>query len=174
MKIVQGKNINLRTAEIEDAAFILELRMLEHKNKHLSKVENDLQKQQEWLTAYKLKELDGQEYYFVIENKKGENLGLVRVYDLQPESFCWGSWLIKDGVPMNTAVESALQVYEFGFGDLAYEKAHFDVRKGNKKVIDFHLRFGAKITSEDEMNVYFNYEKERHERTKQKYKRYIN
>jgi len=120
MNIVQGKNINLRTAEIEDAAFILELRMLEHKNKHLSKVENDLQKQQEWLTTYKLKELDGEGYCFVIENKRGEKLGLVRVYDLQSESFCWGSWLIKDGAPMNTAVESALRVYELGLCKSAF------------------------------------------------------
>lgn len=174
MKIIQGKNINLCVVEIEDAEFILQLRLHDEKNKHLNKVENDLQKQQAWLKAYKLKEQKRQEYYFVIESKLGEKLGLVRVYDLQVDSFCWGSWLIKDNAPMSTAIESALQVYEFGFGELGYTRAHFDVRKGNKKVIDFHLRFGAEIVQADESDCYFNYELEAYIRIKEKYKRYLN
>ena len=56
------------------------------------------------------------------------------------ESFCWGSWLIKEDAPKTTAIESSLQIYEFGFYSLG-----FDVRKGNDKVIAFHQRFGAKI-----------------------------
>ncbi len=36
MKMIQGKNINMRTAVIDDAAFILPLRMLEHKKIFIS------------------------------------------------------------------------------------------------------------------------------------------
>lgn len=79
----------------------------------------------------------------------------MRVYDLQPDSFCWGSWLIKDNAPTTTAIESALLLY--GFGELSYKKAHFDVRKGNERVIAFHKRFGAQVVNEDELNLYFNY-----------------
>ena len=173
MKIA-GKNIQLRTAEISDAEFILQLRTQSDKTKYLSQVENDLAKQQAWLLAYKQKEQNGEEYYFVIESKAGEKLGLVRVYDLQPDSFCWGSWLIKDGAPKTTAIESALLIYEFGFGQLGYKKAHFDVRKGNERVIAFHQRFGARIVKEDELNYYFNYTLEGYLKIKQKYKRYLN
>jgi RimJ/RimL family protein N-acetyltransferase len=174
MKPIQGKNINLRPAEVKDAEFILELRMQAHKTQFLSQVDNNLQKQEAWLKAYKDKEQAGLEYYFVIESKQAEQLGLVRVYDLQPDSFCWGSWLIKDNAPTTTAIESALLVYEFGFGELSYKKAHFDVRKGNERVIAFHRRFGAQVVNEDELNFYFNYSLENYLKIKQKYRRYLN
>lgn len=174
MKLITGKNINLRTAEVEDASFILELRMQTHKTQFLSQVDNNLQNQQAWLKRYKEKEQAGLEYYFVIESKQAEKLGLVRVYDLQADSFCWGSWLIKDNAPKTTAIESALLVYEFGFGRLGYKQAHFDVRKGNERVIAFHKRFGAQVVSEDELNFYFNYPLENYLNIKQKYSRYLN
>lgn len=171
--IIKGKNIKLRTADVEDAEFILQLRLQEHKTQFLSKVNNDLTNQQAWLKAYKQNEQQGLEYYFVIDSQEGEKLGLVRVYDLQPNSFCWGSWLIKDDAPQTTAIESALLIYEFGFGPLKYKKAHFDVRKGNQRVIAFHQRFGAQIVDEDELNYYFNYNVEDYLKIKQKYGRYL-
>ncbi|BBP43098.1 GNAT family N-acetyltransferase [Thiosulfativibrio zosterae] len=174
MKLIQGKNINLRPARVEDAEFILGLRLQQHKTQYLSEVENNLAKQLAWLKSYLQKEQQGLEYYFVIESKQHENLGLVRVYDLQPNSFCWGSWLIKDDAPKTTAIESALLVNEFGFGELGYKQAHFDVRKGNERVIAFHQRFGASITHEDELNYYFNYKHEDCLQIKQKYRRYLN
>lgn len=173
MKIL-GKNIQLRTAEIDDSEFILELRTQTEKTKYLSQVDNDLAKQQAWLKSYKQKEQNGEEYYFIIESKLGEKLGLVRVYDLQPDSFCWGSWLIKENAPKTTAIESALLIYEFGFGQLDYKKAHFDVRKGNERVIAFHQRFGTQVVKEDELNYYFNYTIEDYLKIKQKYRRYLN
>jgi len=174
MRLIQGRKINLRSADIKDAEFILEMRMQVHKNQFLNQVDNSLQKQQAWLKVYKDKEQAGLEYYFIIESKQAEQLGLVRVYDLHSESFCWGSWLIKDSAPLTTAIESALLVYEFGFGELKYKKAHFDVRKGNDRVIAFHKRFGATVVEEDELNLYFNYPLENYLKIKQKYIRYLN
>jgi len=172
MNTIQCKNINLRPARVEDSEFILGLRLRKHKTQYkISQVENDLVKQQAWLENYQQKNL---EYYFVIEKKRHENLGLVRVHDLQPNSFCWGSWLMEDNVPKTTAIESALLLYEFGFGKLNYKQSHFDVSKGNDRVISFHQRFGAKITHEDELNYYFNYQLEDYLQIKQKYQRYLN
>lgn len=101
-------------------------------------------------------------------------LGLIRVYDLQHDSFCWGSRLIKDGAPQSTAIESALLVYEYGFDESGYKKAHFDVRKGSKRVLAFHQRFGAEAIREDELNYYFRYTLEDYLIIKHKYKRYLN
>ena len=171
--IIYGKNINMRTVTTEDAEFIYNMRQNQNKTKYLSKVTGTVESQKEWIKNYKQREEEKKEFYFVIESKDKEKLGLVRMYDFQDESFCWGSWLIKEDAPKSTAIESALQIYEFGFYSLGFEKSHFDVRKENDKVIAFHQRFGAKIIDEDELNYFFNFEKSDYEITKEKYKRYL-
>ncbi|MGE4420629.1 MAG: GNAT family N-acetyltransferase [Sulfurimonas sp.] len=163
----------MRTVTTEDAEFIFEMRKNQDKTKYLSKVSGTVEFQKEWIKNYKQREEDKKEFYFVIESKNEEKLGLVRMYDFQSESFCWGSWLIKEDAPKTTAIESALQIYEFGFYKLGFEKSHFDVRKGNDKVIAFHQRFGAKTVDEDELDYFFNFEKSDYEITKEKYKRYL-
>ena len=95
------------------------------------------------------------------------------MYDFRDDSFCLGSWLVKEDAPKTTAIESALQIYEFGFYTLGFKKSHFDVRKGNDKVIAFHQRFGAKIVDENEKEIFFNFEKSDYEIIKEKYKRYL-
>jgi RimJ/RimL family protein N-acetyltransferase len=159
--IVYGRNINMRTVELKDAEFIHTMRQDEAKTKYLSKVNGTIESQKEWIKNYKQREEAKEEFYFVIESKKEEKLGLIRMY------------AFKDDAPKTTAIESALQIYEFGFYELGFEKSHFDVRKGNDKVIAFHQRFGAKIADEDELDYYFNYEKNDYEITKEKYRRYL-
>lgn len=171
--LINGKNINLRTVTEEDAEFIYTMRQNKDKTKYLSKVIGTVESQKEWIKNYKQREEDKKEFYFVIESKDKEKLGLVRMYDFQDESFCWGSWLIKEDAPKTTAIESVLQIYEFGFYSLGFERSHFDVRKGNDKVIAFHKRFGAKIVNEDVLDYFFNFEKSDYEITKEKYKRYL-
>ena len=171
--IIYGKNINMRTVAQEDAEFIYSMRHNQNKTKYLSKVTGTVESQKEWIKSYKKREETKEEFYFVIESKDEDKLGLVRMYDFQDDSFCWGSWLIKEDAPKTTAIESALQIYEFGFYDLKFKKSHFDVRKGNDKVVAFHQRFGAKIVDEHELDYFFNFEKSDYEIIKEKYKRYL-
>lgn len=171
--IVIGKKINMRTVEIDDADFIHNMRQNESKTKYLSKVEGTVKTQKEWIKDYKQREIDQKEFYFVIESKDKEKLGLVRMYDFQNNSFCWGSWLIKENALKTTAIESALQIYEFGFYTLGFKKSHFKVQKGNDKVIAFHQRFGAKVVDENELEYFFNFEKNDYELIKERYKRYL-
>ncbi|TLT06363.1 GNAT family N-acetyltransferase [Aliarcobacter thereius] len=171
--IIYGKNINMRTVTTEDAEFIYNMRQNQNKTKYLSKVSGTVESQKEWIKNYKQREENQKEFYFIIESKDEEKLGLVRMYDFKEDSFCWGSWLVKEDSPKSTAIESALQIYEFGFYNLGFKKSHFDVRKGNNKVIAFHQRFGAKIVDEDELDYFFNFEKSDYEITKEKYKRYL-
>lgn len=171
--IIYGKNINMRTVELVDAEFIFNMRQNQDKTKYLSKVTGTVDSQKEWIQNYKQREEEQKEFYFIIESKDEKKLGLVRMYDFRDDSFCWGSWLIKEEAPKTTAIESALQIYEFGFYGLGFEKSHFDVRKGNDKVVAFHERFGAKIVDEDELDYFFNFEKSDYEITKEKYKRYL-
>lgn len=171
--VVEGKNINLRTVVADDADFIFSMRQNQEKTKYLSKVYGSVEDQKTWITHYKEREVKQEEFYFIIESKNGNNLGLVRIYDFQDSSFCWGSWLIREDAPKYTAIESALLVYEFAFYTLGFVRSHFDVRKGNDKVIAFHQRFGAKIVDENELDYFFDYTKENYELIKPKYKRYL-
>ena len=156
---MESKNINLRLVDVEDAEFILGLRMDENLNRFLSRVENDLNKQIEWIKNYKLSESLKKEYYFIIEGKNSEKYGTVKVYDLRSDSFCWGSWVVKIGSPAYVAIESALLTYIFGFNNLGFKKSHFEVRKDNKRVLELHKKFGAQIISEDKLNFYFSISK---------------
>lgn len=171
--LIKGKNINFRTVQIDDSEFIFNLRQNESKTKFLSKITGTVETQMEWINNYKKRENEKKEFYFVIESKNKEKLGLVRMYDFRNNSFCWGSWLIKENSPKTTAIESALQIYEFGFYNLGFDKSHFDVRKDNNKVISFHKRFGAKIIKEDKLDYFFNFNKKDYENIKEKYKRYL-
>ena len=171
--LINCKNINLRTVKIEDAEFIYAMRQNESKTKYLSKVSGTVDSQKEWIVKYKEREEEKLEFYFIIESKNNEKLGLVRMYDFKDNSFCWGSWLIKEDAPKSTAIESALQIYEFAFYNLGFTKSHFEVQKGNDKVIAFHKRFGAKIIDENELEYFFNFKKSDYEITKEKYKRYL-
>jgi len=170
---LNGKNINLRVIRMDDAGFIVDLRKDIQKTKYLSQVKGTVKDQEQWISQYKIREKRLEEYYFIIESKAQKRLGLVRMYDFQDHSFCWGSWLIKDNAPKTTAIESALQIYEFAFYTLNFTQSHFDVRKGNDKVVAFHKRFGAKIIDETDIDYYFIFQQKDYEETRKKYQRYL-
>lgn len=173
MIFLSGKNINLRTVNISDAEFVFQMRHDEVKTKYLSKIKGTLESQKNWILDYLKREQEYKEYYFVIESKDQEPLGLVRMYDFQEKSFCWGSWIIKANAPQSTAIESALQIYEFSFYQLNFLQSHFDVRKNNSKVVAFHQRFGAHIIKENELDYFFVYLREDYEKIKNKYKKFL-
>lgn len=54
--ILSGKNINMRTVEIDDAEFIFTMRQNESKTKYLSKVSGSVETQKEWIKNYKQRE----------------------------------------------------------------------------------------------------------------------
>jgi RimJ/RimL family protein N-acetyltransferase len=167
-----GKSVILRYAEIGDAEFIYSLRISPERNAHVSAVSGGVEAQRRWLDAYKSRELAGLEYYFIIE-LNGDPVGTVRIYDIQGESFCWGSWMMKPGVPASCAMESAVLIYEFAFYRLGFQRSHFDVRKGNSRVVAFHQRFGANIVRESDIDYFFDYPKSAYESVRSKYKKFL-
>lgn len=170
---IEGKNINFRIIEVCDAEFVISLRTDKQKNKYISKIDSNIEKQREWIRSYKEREKNGLEYYFVIELKNGENIGLIRAYDFRNDSFCYGSWVIKNGAPYYVAIESQLMIYDFGFNHLGFKKSHFDVRKENIEVIRFHKFMCAEIVGESELDYYFNMTKNIFDVTKLKFSQYI-
>ena len=139
---IEGKYVNLREVQIEDAAFILSLRCDPKKSRFLHKTENNLEKQIDYLKHYF--SLDN-EWYFVVENKK---------------QYTGGSWLMKDGSLPEETLEGSMLAREMAYEKLGFELDCFDVRKGNKKVVRYHQMWGAKIVGESDIDYFFELTKE--------------
>lgn len=173
---ISSKTIFFKLADVEDAEFILELRTNTEYNKHLSVTKASLTEQRKWLAEYKNREKEKKEFYFIIYRKDSdERIGTVRMYDFVDniKSFCWGSWILNERKTASSALESALLVYKIGFYSLGFEQSHFDVRKDNGKVIAFHNKMGAIETSTNEIDIFFNYTKEKFEDKIQSFKKYL-
>lgn len=166
-----GKSIVFREIQVSDAEFVLGLRLDLKKNQFISSVPNDIEKQRNFICDYLN---DNSSYYFIICNKINfVPVGTIRIYDIQGDSFCWGSWILSQDASKFSAIESALLIYDFAFLALHYKKSHFDVRKNNTNVVEFHKRFGAEIVEEDEENYYFQYDLNSYLLARKKYQRYL-
>jgi RimJ/RimL family protein N-acetyltransferase len=166
---VVGKTLSFRNAGVEDAAFILSLRTDSEKSRYLSAVSADIAEQQTWLARYA--SLDDQAY-FIIEYQ-GDTIGTVRLYDPQGASFCWGSWILNNNRPSHAAIESALMVYAYAVDCLGFQGSHFDVRRGNERVWQFHERFGARRVTETELDYLYNLEIEAIRVAQSRYRRFL-
>ena len=156
-KQLLGKYVNLREITLDDAQFVLDLRCDSNKSKFLHKTENNLDKQIDYIKSYFKKDL---EWYFIIEDLNHVPLGTLRIYDVVDNHYTSGSWLMKDGSTLAQAVEGIILFKDFAFNELGFDKDIFDVRKQNKKVLNFHKMCGAKILSEDQENYYFDLTRE--------------
>lgn len=150
-KRVIGKTLTLRNVTVEDAGFILSLRTDKIRSRYLSATSPDISAQQAWLESY---ERATDQAYFIIEYQD-EPIGTIRLYDARENSFCWGSWILKDGRPSHAALESALMVYAYAIDHLGFERAHFTVHKDNQRVCEFHERFGAQRVDEVEGEYFY-------------------
>lgn len=160
---IEGVRLWLRLVEPHDAPYICALRTNPAYNAHLSPVAGSVEDQRRWIEAYKEREQQGTEAYYIIERlSDGVPCGTVRLYDiLRNDQFTWGSWILDHNKPSKAALESAVLVYDVGFFSLRCSKAVFDVRKENEKTLNFHRRLGAIQNGEDDLNIYFTYPRER-------------
>ncbi|SUB98675.1 GNAT family N-acetyltransferase [Proteus penneri] len=156
--ILKSKTIKLRFVNEDDAEFILSLRTNNTYNKFLSHVNNDIIQQKKWIVEYKKKEKNNEEFYFIIEKLDNTPCGTVRIYDIQDNSFSWGSWILNENKTRTAAIESALLVYIFGFEKKHFTHCHFEVMKENEKVISFHKKFNARKVDEDKHHYFYEIE----------------
>lgn len=151
-EMLQGKYVNLREVKLDDAAFILELRTDAKKSRFLHKTDHNLQKQIDYLKRYLT--LDN-EWYFIIENKKHEPLGTIRIYNVQGIRFTGGSWIMKDGATPQESFEGDLLLKRYAYEALNFEESIFDVRKDNIKVVRYHKICGSEIIDETDLDYIF-------------------
>lgn len=166
---IQGHRLVFRNARVTDAEFILGLRTDASKGRYLSATSPDVHAQADWLKRY---QSDDSQVYFVIETREGESVGTVRLYDFVHDSFCWGSWILKEGAPHGCAVESALMVYRFA-RSIGFAKAHFSVRKANQSVWKFHERCGARRIGELEEDYLYEIDAEEIAAMEARFQKYL-
>jgi RimJ/RimL family protein N-acetyltransferase len=155
--------VRLRLATVEDAELILSLRLDPGRNGHISSTSNSVVEQREWMRAYMGRFIVGSEAYFIIQFES-EDVGTVRLYDYRPDkdSFCWGSWIIRSGIPDMVAFSTPLMVYDLGFEHLGFSSAHFDIRKANTAVWKFEEMLGAELSGEDGLDRRYIYPKSKY------------
>ena len=155
---IEGPNLTLRLIEPDDAAYVHGLRTNPLYNNHLSKVTGSVEDQRQWIEGYKEREAAGQEFYYVIERKDdGTRCGLVRLYDIEADSFTWGSWVLDENKPRKAALESAVLSFGVGFDTLQYGTAKVDVRVENIHATAFYRRVGMTETHRTAKDIYFSY-----------------
>jgi RimJ/RimL family protein N-acetyltransferase len=70
-------------------------------------------------------------------------------------------------------MESALMVYAYAFDHLGFAGAHFNVRKGNERVWQFHERFGAQRVAETELDYLYKLDGEAIASSRQRLRKFL-
>lgn len=173
MARVEGPNLVLRLIQPEDAVYVYGLRSNPAYNTHLSTVTGTVDDQRNWIEDYKSREAQGQELYYVIERKDGVRCGLVRLYDIEAESFTWGSWILDENKTRKAALESAVLSFGVGFDALGLHSAIVDVRIANEHAAAFYRRLGMVETHRTDRDIFFNYARERFDTDRTHYLRHL-
>jgi RimJ/RimL family protein N-acetyltransferase len=159
----QGPNLLLRLIRPDDAEYVHALRTDPDYNRHLSAVNGTVEDQRCWIEAYKAREAERSELYYVVERNDGTPCGLVRLYDITDNSFTWGSWILDHNKTPKAALESVLLSFGVGFECLGLSQAFVDVRIDNERALAIYQRLGMTEIQRDEHIVYFKYPRSRFE-----------
>jgi RimJ/RimL family protein N-acetyltransferase len=168
--LVEGVHLRLRSVQAEDAAYIHGLRTDPLYNRHLSPVFGTVGVQRAWIKGYRTREAALREVYYIIERRdNGRSCGTVRLYDIDPACFTWGSWILDANKPPKAALESAVLSFGVGFLDFGCELAKVNVRIGNTHAEAFYRRLGMTETHRTAQDIYFEYPRSRFDADRAKY-----
>ena len=138
---IQGKYVLIRSAEVQDAKFTMDIRQDKEKTKYLHVVDNNLDKQSAWLERQREAEGD---YFFIAEDFKGKGLGTVGIYDIEGKVGHLGR-LLMIGNPFQT-FEATLLSMIFAYDVLGLDELYGDVHVDNSpsmnisEAVGFHFR----------------------------------
>jgi len=133
----EGFGARLRPVRMDDAAFIVWLRNLEHAKGRVGDSATDTASQQAWLKKYFTRDGD---YYFIIETAGGIAVGAYGIYDVANASAESGRWIIRPEVP--AAVPSAILAFDIAFGQLKLKELRVTTVSSNQPVLSLNRKFG--------------------------------
>ena len=137
----EGFGVRLRPVRIEDAAFIVWLRNLEHAVGGVGDSATTTADQEAWLQKYFTREGD---YYFIIETSAGQAVGAYGIYEVRGTSAESGRWVIRPEVP--AAIPSAMLAFETAFDKLRMTELRVSTVSTNQLVLSLNKKFGFKQT----------------------------
>jgi RimJ/RimL family protein N-acetyltransferase len=137
----EGFGVRLRPVRIEDAAFIVWLRNLDHVKGRVGDSATDTAAQEAWLNTYFQRDGD---YYFIIETAGGIAVGAYGIYNVNGANAESGRWIIRPEVP--AAVPSALLAFDLAFGGLRLKEVHVTTVSTNYGVLSLNRKFGFRET----------------------------
>src|SRR5437867_3053795 len=138
---IEGFGVRLRPVEMEDAAFIVWLRNLNHARGRVGDSATDTAAQQAWLSDYFHREGD---YYFIIETGRGIAVGAYGIYDLTGGSAESGRWIVRPEVP--AAIPSAILAFEIAFEKLQLRELRVKTVSTNTNVLSLNRKLGFRQT----------------------------
>ena len=151
------KNIILHEVKKNYARYILKLRTNKKFSKYIKKTDNDILKQKIWLNNYFKRRRLKIEYYFIFKaifNFKLNKIGIGRIIKINDKSFHIGGFILENKSKSWHAIAICLALYEFAFFMLKFKKCLLWVNTKNKRIINFHKLFGAKIYKKKAKLVY--------------------
>lgn len=138
----EGFGLRLRPVRLEDAAFIVWLRNLEHAKGRVGDSATSITSQEAWLKQYFDRTDD---YYFIIETvstcRPVGTYGLWAFIGASAES---GRWIVRPEVP--AAVPSAILGIDLGFGVLGLKEIRVKTVSTNLHVLSLNRKFGMRET----------------------------
>ena len=155
MCYIKKYDLCFRFVEIDDASFILSLRTNPKLNQHISHTINDLELQKEWIRKYKEREANKKEFYFICQDENKSVYGLIRIYNIDRNSFEVGSWLFAENSPEGMSIKADILCKEIGFEKLNLDYCRFEVRKKNKKADQYYSLYKPSLVREDQDNNYY-------------------
>ena len=129
--------MRLRPVQMNDAAFIVWLRNLDHAKGNVGDSAADIAGQGAWLANYFKREGD---YYFIVETLGGIPVGTYGIYDIKGDTAESGRWIIRPGVP--AAVPSGILLFDVAFKKLRLREILGRTVASNHQVLSINRKFG--------------------------------
>ena len=160
---IEGKYVSLREVTIEDAEFILSLRTSEKGRKFLHQTDPDVSKQVDYIKRYLAR---NDEWYFIVEDERGESIGCLGIYDVTDQSATTGRWIMKDTKDPRLAIECKLLICDYVYYTLGIPNVHGDTMETNTSILNLYKLFGYEEIGRRDGIVYFNMSQASYEKKK--------
>jgi RimJ/RimL family protein N-acetyltransferase len=135
--MAEGFGVRLRPVRMEDAAFIVWLRNLDHVKGKLGDSATKVAHQEAWLKEYFAREGD---CYFITETLSGISVGTHGLYEPSNGSAEAGRLIMRPGVP--AAVATSLITFDLAFGEMGLVELRGTSVSTNVKVHSYVAKFG--------------------------------
>ena len=143
--LIAGPRLQMRAATLDDAPFILSLRLDPEKKRHLGATSGALDDQVAWMKRIAA---EPDHRYLIVETADDQPIGTLRLLVEPDDHFGAHSMIIADDAPTGAAREVALMVYRFAL-EQGLEGGRFETRLENVRAQRFFERIGAVAVGDD-------------------------